>query len=74
MGHAARKARKKAGIPAPVKLAKVPTPPEDRSYVTAPVPGPAGTKFASYSKARSDKKVTEFLNRFTLETKDPADA
>lgn len=65
MGHAARKARKKAGIPAPVKKEKVPTPPEERSYVTAPVSGPGGTKYESYSKPRSEKKVKAFLERFT---------
>jgi len=65
MGHAERKARKKAGIKAPVKPAKIPTPPEQRSYVTEPVLGPGGTKFERFSKPRSEKKVKAFLERFT---------
>lgn len=64
MSTAARKARKRAGIPL-VKAPKVPTPPEERSYVTEPVQGPAGTKFASYTQPRSSKKVAAFLERFT---------
>lgn len=47
------------------KKEKIPTPPENRSYVTAPVPGPGGTKFASYTKPRSEKKVKAFLEKFT---------
>lgn len=48
-----------------VKKAKVPTPPEQRSYVTAPVFGPAGSKFESYTQSRSPQKVKAFLERFT---------
>lgn len=47
------------------KKEKIPTPPEERSFVTASVPGPAGTKFAAYSQPRSKKKVKAFLDRFT---------
>jgi hypothetical protein len=65
MGHAARKARKKAGLKFESKPAKVATPPEERSYVTGSVPGPGGTKFESYSKPRSEKKIKRFLDRFT---------
>lgn len=65
MGHAERKARKKAGLKAPPKKAKTPTPPEERSFVTAPVPGPAGTPFANYTRPRSEKSVERFLSRFT---------
>lgn len=46
------------------KKEKVPTPPEERSYVTASVPGVGGTKYESYSKPRSEKKVKTFLERF----------
>jgi hypothetical protein len=65
MSNTARKARKRAGIKAPVKPAKVPTPPEQRSYVTEPVLGPGGTKFEKYFQPRSPKKVAKFLERFT---------
>lgn len=65
MGHAERKYRKKHGLKAPVKPAKVPTPPEERSYVTAPVMGPGGTKFEKYTQPRSAKKIKSFLERFT---------
>ena len=61
-GRKAKQLRKENPQP---KKVKVPTPPEERSYVTAPVPGPAGTKFASYSKPRSEKSVKRFLDRFT---------
>lgn len=64
MSTAARKARKRAGIKFE-KAQKVATPPEQRSYVTAPVPGPAGTKFESYQQKRSLKKRTRFLERFS---------
>lgn len=72
MGHAIRKARKKAGEKAPLKKEKVPTPPEERSYVTEPVLGPGGTKFERFSKPRSENKVKKFLERFT--PKENADA
>lgn len=48
-----------------IKAVKVPTPPEQRSYVTEPVLGPGGTKFERFSKSRSEKKVSRFLERFT---------
>ena len=64
MSNAARKARKRSGEKAPVKAAKVPTPPHERSYVTQPVPGPAGTKFQNYTQPRSAKKIGKFLKRF----------
>jgi hypothetical protein len=67
MSTAARKARKRAGIPL-VKKPKVPTPPEQRSYVTAPVPGTPGTKFSGTAQPRSAKKVERFLERFTPAT------
>jgi hypothetical protein len=67
MGHAIRKARKKAGEKAPLKKEKVPTPPAERSYVTAPVMGVGGTKFANQAKPRSEKKIEKFLARFTPE-------
>ena len=47
------------------KKPKVPTPPEQRSYVTEPVLGPGGTKFEQFSKPRSEKKTKRFLERFT---------
>lgn len=47
------------------KKEKVPTPPKDRSYMTAPVPGPGGTKFESYTQPRSEKSKKRFLDRFT---------
>lgn len=65
MGHAARKARKKAGLKAPIKKPKIPTPPEELSFVTAPVPGPGGTKFSSYMKPRSKKAVERFLSQYS---------
>ena len=68
MSNTARKARKKAGLPAPIKPTKVPTPPAERSFVTAPVPGPGGTKFASYMKPRSTSKVEKYLEQFTPTT------
>lgn len=37
MSTAARKARKRAGLPAPIKPAKIPTPVKERAFVTAPV-------------------------------------
>lgn len=64
MSTAARKARKRAGIKFE-KAQKVGTPPEQRSYVTQPVQGPAGTKFANYQQPRSAKKRERFLKRFT---------
>lgn len=65
MSNTARKLRKRNGEKAPIKPAKVPTPPHLRSYVTAPVPGPAGTKFQNYTQPRSAKKVEKFLKKFT---------
>lgn len=47
------------------KKEKVATPPAERSYVTAPVMGPGGTKFEKFSKPRSEKKIKKFLERFT---------
>lgn len=64
-GSRAKRLRKENPKP---KKEKVPTPPEERSYVTGFVPGPAGTKFANYSKPRSEKKVDAFLKRFTPST------
>lgn len=65
MSNAARKARKKAGIKAPVKAPKIGTPPEERAYLTQPVPGPGGTMHENYTKPRSAKKAARFLERFT---------
>lgn len=65
MSNAARKARKRSGEKAPVKPAKVPTPPHERSYVTQHVQGPAGTKFQNYTQPRSEKKVEKFLKQFS---------
>ena len=59
-GRKAKQLRKEN--PKPVK---VPTPPEQRSYVTEPVLGPGGTKFERFSKPRSEKKIKKFLERFT---------
>lgn len=64
MSTAARKARKRAGIPFS-KPAKVGTPPEERSYVNGTVPGPAGTKHDGMPRSRSTKKVARFLERFS---------
>jgi hypothetical protein len=61
-GRKAKQLRKDNPKP---KKAKIPTPPEERSYVTASVPGVGGTKYESYSKPRSEKKVKAFLERFT---------
>lgn len=61
-GRKAKQLRKENPKP---KKVKIPTPPEDRSFVTAPVPGPGGTKFESHSKPRSEAKVKAFLERFT---------
>ncbi len=64
-GKKARQIRKENPQP---KKEKIPTPPEQRSFVTEPVPGVAGTRFANYSKPRSTKKVDAFLKRFTPST------
>lgn len=64
MSTATRKARKRAGIPF-VKAAKTPTPPSERSYVTGTVPGPVGTKYEAMPQSRSEKKVKNFLERFS---------
>ena len=64
MSTAARKARKRAGIKFE-KAQKVGTPPHERSYVTQPVPGPAGTKFQNYTQPRSQSKVLKFLAKHT---------
>lgn len=71
MATAARKARKRAGIPF-VKAQKVGTPPENRSFVTQPVHGPAGTKFETYQQPRSTSKVKKFLEKFTPRSEDAA--
>lgn len=71
MSTADRKARKRAGIPF-VKAQKVGTPPEERSYVNQPVPGPAGTKFQNYTQPRSTAKVMAFLDKFTPRSEDAA--
>ena len=64
MSTAARKARKRNGIPF-VRERKIPTPPEERSFVTQPVPGADGTKYAASSQPRSRKSVQKFLSKFT---------
>jgi hypothetical protein len=64
MSTTARKARKRAGIKL-VKTPKVPTPPEERSYVTQPVPGAASTKYDGSAQPRSAANVKKFLARFT---------
>lgn len=64
MATAARKARKRAGIPF-TKAQKTPTPPFERSYVTEAVPGAPTTKYQGEYVRRSDKKVKRFLERFT---------
>lgn len=64
MATAARKARKRAGIKFE-KKAKVSTPPENRSYVTEPVMGAEGTKYAGTWQKRSAKKVKNFLENFS---------
>lgn len=64
-GKKVRRLRKKNPQP---KKEKVPTPPEERSFVTQPVQGFGGTKFANYTKPRSEKKVDAFLKRFTPST------
>lgn len=72
MSTAARKARKRSGEKAPLKAPKIPTPPHERSYVTRPVQGPAGTKFQNYQQPRSAKKVEKFLKQFTPASDDAA--
>lgn len=64
MSTAARKARKRAGIPF-TKAQKVGTPPHLRSYVTQPVMAPEGTKNAGRRQGRSPQKVKAFLEKFT---------
>lgn len=64
MSTAARKARKRAGIKL-VKTPKVGTPPEERSFVTQPVPGAASTKWDGSAVPRSTKAVEKYLSRFT---------
>lgn len=64
-GKKARQLRKENPKP---KKEKVPTPPEERSYVTGFVPGVGGMNFANHSKPRSTKKVDAFLKRFTPST------
>lgn len=64
MSTTARKARKRAGIKF-VKPQKVATPPEQRSFVTAPVPGAASTKWDGSAQPRSAAKIKKFLERFT---------
>lgn len=71
MSNTARKARKRSGEKAPVKAPKIPTPPHERSFVTQPVQGPAGTKFQNYTQPRSAKKVEKYLKQFsTVELSD----
>lgn len=60
MSTTARKARKRAGVPF-AKPQKTPTPPEQRSYVTELVRGPATTRNAGRLQPRSPKKVARFL-------------
>lgn len=64
MGNTARKQRKRDGIKF-TKAPKVPTPPSERSYVTQPVPGPAGTHLQNAAQPRSKKSIERFLSRFT---------
>lgn len=65
MATAARKARKRAGIKFEAKPAKVATPVEQRSFVTAPVRRvfgdaiPAG--FKSLLAPRSPKRIARFI-------------
>jgi hypothetical protein len=64
MATAARKARKRAGIKFE-KAPKTPTPPHLRSFVTQPVMGAEGTRYAGKRMARSPKKVQAFLEKYT---------
>jgi hypothetical protein len=65
MSTAARKARKRAGIPF-TKAPKIPTPVEQRAFVTQPVPRrfgdamPAGMARAPWAP-RSPKRVAAFI-------------
>lgn len=63
MSTRARKDRKRAGEPFqhPVKVG---TPPHERQYVTALVPGAASTKTQGHTLRRSAKKVERFLKRW----------
>lgn len=60
MSTAARKARKRAGIPF-TKAPKVGTPLEERSFVTAPVFRRYGDDGLQYGTARSPQRVERFL-------------
>jgi len=64
MSTTARKARKRDGIPF-IHPTKTPTPPEQRSFVTQPVPGADSTKHAGSVMGRSKKKIEQYLSRFT---------
>lgn len=61
MATAARKARKRAGIPF-TKAPKVPTPVFERSFITEPVQGPYGTRNAGRRQMRSQKKIDRYLD------------
>lgn len=64
MATAARKARKRADIPL-TKAAKVPTPVEQRAFVTQPVRRSAGDAMPigapAFSTHRSPKRVEAFI-------------
>jgi len=57
MATAARKARKRAGIKAPVKPAKVATPLEERSDLNGVVPGLRGTRYFGQFVPRSVRRL-----------------
>jgi hypothetical protein len=65
MSTTARKARKRAGIKAPIKPAKVPTPVDERSFVTVPPyrnNGDAIPLGYDYLNApRSAKRIKKFI-------------